>query len=94
MYFVKSNHLSQICKTIKLNSGYGSVEIGATEMKVLRKEILNTKLDVYLTTKWFVKMFFGTLKIIVSKIVYQNETLVFIEDFNINSFYMNDENTV
>lgn len=39
-------------------------------------------------------MFFGTLKIIVSKIVYQNETLVFIEDFNINSLYMNDENTV
>lgn len=95
MYFVKSNHLSQICKTIKLNSGYGSVEIGATEMKLLRKAIiLNTKLDVYLTTKWFVKMFFGTLKIIVSKIVYQNETLVFIQDFNINSFYMNDENTV
>lgn len=63
-------------------------------MKRLRKEILNNKLDVfYLTTKWFVKMFFGTLKIIVSKIAYQNETLVFIEDFNINSLYMNDENT-
>lgn len=92
--FVKSNHLSQICKTIKLNCGCGSVEIGATEMKVLRKEILITKLDVYLTTKWFVQMFFGTLKIrVVAKIVYQNETLVFIEDFNINSSYMNDENT-
>lgn len=76
-----------VCKAIKLNSGCGSVEIGATEMKVLRKEILNTKLDMYLTTKWFVKMFFGTLKIVVSKIMYQNETLVFIEDFNINWLY-------
>lgn len=91
--FVESNHLSQICKTIKLNCGCGSVEIGATEMKGLRKEILNSKLDVYLTTKWFVQMFFGTLKIIVSKIVYQIETLVFIEDFNINALYMNNENT-
>lgn len=53
-----------------------SVEIGATEMKVLRKESLNTKLYLYLTTKWFVQMFFGTLQITVSKILYQNETLV------------------
>lgn len=76
---VKSYRSQSCCKTSEdliLNSGISSVKIGATKKKVLRKNKFSRCFCscVYFTasTKWLVQMFFVTLEIISSKILYQN----------------------